>query len=196
MKLPFKVDLSDKVAAITGGGGVLMSEFGRILALNGAKVALLDINADAARAIAEDIEREGGRAIAVKCDCLDKASIETAKAEIEKTLGKVNMLINGAGGNSPKGTTDIEFMTKDVADKKTFFDLDGQGLRFVFDLNILSAFLVTWFCKGMVENRRRKHYKHFFDERIQAQQDTRLQRGKAGVSIYAVAVHFAPATSG
>ena len=152
MKLPFKVDLSDKVAAITGGGGVLMSEFGRILALNGAKVALLDINADAARAIAEDIEREGGRAIAVKCDCLDKASIETAKAEIEKTLGKVNMLINGAGGNSPKGTTDIEFMTKDVADKKTFFDLDGQGLRFVFDLNILSAFLVTQvFAKDMVE---------------------------------------------
>lgn len=152
MKLPFKVDLSDKVVAITGGGGVLMSEFGKILASCGAKVALLDINGDAAKAMAAEIAKEGGAAIGVKCDCLDKASLEQAKAEIEGIFGKVNFLINGAGGNNPRGTTDIEFMTKGIADKKTFFDLDAQGLRFVFDLNILTAFLVTQvFAKDMVE---------------------------------------------
>lgn len=152
MKLPFKVDLSDKVVAITGGGGVLMSEFGKILASCGAKVALLDINGDAAKAMAAEIAKEGGTAIGVKCDCLDKASLEQAKAEIEGIFGKVNFLINGAGGNNPRGTTDIEFMTKGIADKKTFFDLDAQGLRFVFDLNILTAFLATQvFAKDMVE---------------------------------------------
>jgi NAD(P)-dependent dehydrogenase (short-subunit alcohol dehydrogenase family) len=152
MNLPFKVDLSDKTVAITGGGGVLMSEFGKILASCGAKVALLDINDGAAKSAAQEIAREGGAAIGVKCDCLDRTSIEQAKEEIERAFGKVNFLINGAGGNNPRGTTDIEFMTKQVTDKKTFFDLDAQGLRFVFDLNILTAFLTTQvFARDMME---------------------------------------------
>ena len=153
MKLPFNVDLNDKVAAITGGGGVLMSEFGKALALCGTKVALLDINENAVKEAAQSIVKDGGKAIGIQCDCLNKQSIIKAKEEIQKEYGAVNILINGAGGNNAKGTTDIETMTKGISDKKTFFDLDAEGLRFVFDLNILTAFLVTQvFAEDMVES--------------------------------------------
>ena len=99
MSVPFKVDLSDKIVAITGAGGVICSEFARALAECGAKVALLDINYDAAKKVADEI---GENAYAVKCNCLDKADIFRAKNEIEYKFGKVNFLINGAGGNNPK----------------------------------------------------------------------------------------------
>ena len=111
MSVPFKVDLSDKIVAITGAGGVICSEFARALAECGAKVALLDINYDAAKKVADEI---GENAYAVKCNCLDKADIFRAKNEIEYKFGKVNFLINGAGGNNPKATTDNETMTPDL----------------------------------------------------------------------------------
>lgn len=149
MKLPFKIDLTNKVIAITGAGGVLMSGFAKALAECGAKVALLDINEEAAQKYADEI---GENAIAVKCNCLDKNSIITAKEIINKEFGKVNFLINGAGGNSPKATTDNEYMTPDLEGVKDFFALEESGLKFVFDLNITSAFLVTQvFAKDMVE---------------------------------------------
>jgi NAD(P)-dependent dehydrogenase (short-subunit alcohol dehydrogenase family) len=149
MKLPFNIDLSNKVIAITGAGGVLMSGFAKALAECGAKVALLDINEEAAQKYAQEI---GSNAIAVKCNCLDKNSIIEAKEIINKTFGKVNFLINGAGGNSPKATTDNEYMTPDLEGAKDFFALEESGLKFVFDLNITSAFLVTQvFAKDMVE---------------------------------------------
>lgn len=149
MKLPFNIDLSSKVIAITGAGGVLMSGFAKALAECGAKVALLDINEEAAQKYAQEI---GNNAIAVKCNCLDKNSIIEAKEIINKKLGKVNFLINGAGGNSPKATTDNEYMTPDLEGAKDFFALEESGLKFVFDLNITSAFLVTQvFAKDMVE---------------------------------------------
>ena len=94
----FKVDLSKKVIAITGAGGIICSEFAKALAKNGAKVALLDINYDAAKTYADEI---GEKAMAVKCNCLDKESIKNAKSEINAKFGKVNFLINGAGGNNP-----------------------------------------------------------------------------------------------
>ena len=119
MKLPFNVDLSDKIAAITGGGGVLMAEFGKILAASGARVALLDINDEAADLAAESIRKQGGKAIAVKCDCLNKQRIEDAKNRIKEEFGAVNLLINGAGGNSPKGTTDRVY-GKGITGKKLF----------------------------------------------------------------------------
>ena len=142
MILPFKVDLSDKTVAITGGGGVLMSEFARALAECGAKVALLDINAEAAEKTAASI---GGSAAAFYCDCLNKDSLKKAKADIEKRFGaKVNFLINGAGGNNPKATTDNEYMIPELPNgTKDFFSLDESGLKFVFDLNIITAFLAT-----------------------------------------------------
>jgi NAD(P)-dependent dehydrogenase (short-subunit alcohol dehydrogenase family) len=149
MKLPFNIDLSNKVIAITGAGGVLMSGFAKALAECGAKVALLDINEEAAQKYAQEI---GNNAVAVKCNCLDKNSIIEAKEIINKKFGKVNFLINGAGGNSPKATTDNEYMTPDLEGAKDFFALEESGLKFVFDLNITSAFLVTQvFAKDMVE---------------------------------------------
>lgn len=141
MNLPFQVDLSDKIVAITGGGGVLMSEFAKALAACGAKVAILDVSADAAERVAAEI---GGNAIAVPTDCLNRDSILAAKAVIEEKFGKVNYLINGAGGNNPRATTSNEYHTADLPeDTKSFFDLDPSGIEFVFNLNILSAFLVT-----------------------------------------------------
>ena len=140
MKLPFQVDLKDKVVAVTGAGGVLMSAFAKALADCGAKVALLDINAEAVDRVAAEI---GENALAVPTNCLDKQSIEAAKATVNAAFGPVNMLINGAGGNNPRATTDNEYMTPDLAGVKDFFDLEESGIRFVFDLNITTAFLVT-----------------------------------------------------
>ena len=138
MKLPFQVDLTDKVVAVTGAGGVLMSEFARALAACGAKVALLDINFDAAKAVADDI---GENAIAVRCNCLEKESIQAAKEAVNEAFGPVNFLINGAGGNNPRATTDNETAAEEA--QKDFFALDESGIKFVFDLNITTAFLVT-----------------------------------------------------
>ena len=140
MKTPFQVDLSGKVIAITGAGGVICSAFARALAANGAKVALLDINEEAAKKVADEI---GENAMAVKCNCLDKQSITDAKKAVNDKFGAVNFLINGAGGNNPRASTDNEFMTPDLEGVKDFFALEESGLRFVFDLNITSAFLTT-----------------------------------------------------
>ena len=130
MKLPFEIDLKNKVVAITGAGGIICGEFAKALSKCGAKVALLDINYDAAKSIADEI---GENAIAVRCNCLDKSSIEEAKNVVNESFGKVNMLINGAGGNSPKASTDIEYMTPDVKEGvKTFFDIDEAGFKFNF----------------------------------------------------------------
>lgn len=149
MTLPFKIDLSNYVVAITGGGGVLMSKFGEALANCGAKIALLDINESAVKAAAEKI---GHGAIGVVCDCLNKESINKAYKIVKQTFGPVNYLINGAGGNYPSATTEIETTSDFTGFEKDFFALEEKGLRFVFDLNILSAFLVTQvFAKDMVE---------------------------------------------
>ena len=146
--VPFNVVLNDKVAVITGAGGIICGEFAKALAQCGAKVALLDINYDAAKKNADEI---GANALAVKCNCLDKQSITDAYEQVIAAFGKVDLLINGAGGNNPKATTDNETMTPDLTGAKDFFALDESGLKFVFDLNITSAFLVTQvFAKAMV----------------------------------------------
>ena len=148
MKLPYQIDLGGKVAVVTGAGGVLMSEFAKALAACGAKVALLDINGEAAGAVAAEI---GDNALAIPTNCLDKQSILAARDQIHARFGKVNFLVNGAGGNNPRATCDNEVMTPDAATLKSFFDLEESGLRFVFDLNITSAFLVTQvFAEDMV----------------------------------------------
>ena len=150
MELPFKVNLSDKIIALTGAGGVICGEFARALAACGAKVALLDINFDAAKKIADEI---GENAVAVRCDCLNKESIVAAKENIEEAFGKVNFLINGAGGNNPRATCDNETMSPETdAEIKNFFKLEESGIKFVFDLNITTAFLVTQvFAEDMVK---------------------------------------------
>ncbi len=147
--IPFRVDLKDKTAVVTGAGGVICSEMARALAECGAKVALLDINYEAAEKVASEI---GENALAVKCNCLDKENIVDAANKVHSTFGQVNFLINGAGGNNPRATTDNETMTPDTEGIKDFFALEESGLKFVFDLNITSAFLVTQvFAEDMVK---------------------------------------------
>lgn len=190
--IPFKVDLSDKVIAITGAGGIICSEFARALAECGAKVALLDINYDAAKKFADEI---GENALAVKCNCLDKADIEKAKDEINAMLGKVNFLINGAGGNNPRATTDNEYMTPDTKDVKDFFALEESGLKFVFDLNITSAFLVTQiFAKDMVETGGNIINISSMNAFSPLTKIPAYSAAKAGISNFTqwLSVHFAP----
>ena len=194
MKLPFQIDLTGKVAAVTGAGGVLMSAFAEALAECGAKVALLDINEEAAKAVAEKI---GANAIAVPTNCLDKKSIENAYATITETFGKVDLLINGAGGNSPRATSDNETMIPDLldTDTKTFFDLDESGLKFVFDLNITSAFLVTQvFAKDMVKTGGNIINISSMNAFRPLTKIPAYSAAKAGISNFTqwLAVHFAP----
>ncbi|MBO4345423.1 MAG: SDR family oxidoreductase [Victivallales bacterium] len=157
MAVPFKIDLSGKVAVVTGGGGILCSVMSEAIAECGAKVAILDLRKDAADKVADRINAAGGTAIGIACDVLDKASIEAAAAEVEAKLGKIDILLNGAGGNNPKGTTDNETMTMaDVQNTdpnvKTFFNLDPKGIGFVFNLNFLGSLLPTQvFAKSMAE---------------------------------------------
>ncbi len=146
MKLPFNLDLSGKVAVITGAGGVLCSDFAKAIAACGAKVALLDINYDAAKMFADQINADGGVAIAVKANCLDKDSLNEAKAIVDKELGICDILINGAGGNNKRATTDNEYFDESTLldeSKQDFFNLSADGIKFVFDLNCTAAFLTT-----------------------------------------------------
>ena len=192
MKLPFKVDLSDKVAVVTGGGGVLMSAFGEALVKSGAKVAFLDINEEAVKKVVEGL---GDNAMAVKCNCLDKADIARAKAEVNARFGKVNFLINGAGGNNPKATCDNETMTPDLTGVKDFFALDESGLKFVFDLNITSAFLVTQvFAEDMVKTGGNIINISSMNAYRPLTKIPAYRAAKAGVSNFtqSLAVHFAP----
>ncbi len=193
MKLPFTVDLSDKVVALTGAGGVLISEFAKALAACGAKVALLDINEAAAQKVADEI---GENALAIGTNALESASLEAAKAQINAKWGKVNFLVNGAGGNNPKATTDNEYMTKETADDiKTFFKIDEAGLRFVFDLNITSAFLTTQvFAKDMLETGGNIINLSSMNAFHPLTKIPAYSAAKAGISNFTewLAVHFAP----
>ena len=146
-------NLSGKVAVVTGAGGVLCSNFAKILARAGAKVALLDLNEDAAKAFADEIVAEGGIARAYGCNVLEKAVCDEVAEKILNDLGPCDILINGAGGNNPKATTDKEyFELGDIdADTKSFFDLDAAGVGFVFNLNFLGTLIPTQsFAKQMV----------------------------------------------
>lgn len=192
MKLPFQVDLSDKVIAVTGAGGVICSAFARALVDCGAKVALLDINAAAVEAVAAEL---GENALAVVCNCLDKESIKAAKETVNAKWGKVNFLINGAGGNNPRATCDNETMTPDLTGVKDFFALDESGFKFVFDLNITSAFLVTQvFAADMVETGGNIINISSMNAFRPLTKIPAYSAAKAGISNFTewLAVHFAP----
>ena len=151
--VPFQIDLTGKTAVVTGGGGVLCSAFSKALAECGANVAVLDRTFEKAQETADAIVAAGGKAIAVCCNVLQKDSLEAAKDAVLSAFGGIDLLINGAGGNSPKATTDNEVCTSaDLdADLKTFFDLDPEGVSFVFDLNFLGTLLPTQvFAKEMI----------------------------------------------
>lgn len=141
-------NLKGRVAVVTGGGGVLCGDFAKALARQGVKVAVLDLNEAAAQRVADEITGNGGTAIAVSCNVLEKESMEKARKIVNEKLGTCDILLNGAGGNNPKGTTTKETLEKiDLVEKnddvKTFFDLDPQGISFVFNLNFLGTLIPT-----------------------------------------------------
>ena len=143
-----------KVCVVTGAGGILCSSFSEEMAKRGYAVALLDLNENAAKAVADKINAEGGVAKAYKVNCLEKESIEAVHQQILADLGKCTVLINGAGGNNPRATTDHETYQvgdEDREDIKTFFNLDKSGFDFVFSLNIMGTLLPTQvFAKDMI----------------------------------------------
>ena len=153
MNLPFNIDLQGKVIVVTGAGGVLCSSFAKTLAAAGAKVALLDINEEAAQGFADEIVAEGGVAKAYKCNALDKDSCNAVAEAVMADLGPCDILLNGAGGNNPRATTDKEYYFSGDIDEdcKNFFNLDADGVSFVFNLNFLGTLIPTQaFAKQML----------------------------------------------
>lgn len=159
MNVPLNIDLKGQVAVVTGGGGILCGFFSEALAACGAKVAVLDLRKEAADRVTKRINDNGGIAIAVEANVLQLESLKKAEKIISDEFGSYNILINGAGGNHPKGTTSKEFLSKeDLEGKKegliTFFDLDPESIKFVFDLNFLGTVLPTQvFAKKMVNQK-------------------------------------------
>ena len=146
-------NLSGKVAVVTGAGGVLCSYFAKVLARAGAKVALLDLNFDNAQKYADEIVAEGGCAKAYSCNVLDKDVCYAVADQVLADLGPCDILLNGAGGNNPRATTDKEYFEMgDIdGDTKSFFDLDKSGVEFVFNLNFIGTLIPTQaFARQMV----------------------------------------------
>ncbi len=151
--LPLGVDMKGKVAVVTGAGGIICSAVAAALAAAGAKVALLDLSEERAKQYADKIVADGGTAKGYGANVLDKKSLSDCHAAVMKELGKCDILINGAGGNNPKATTDKEYFEPgDIdADTKSFFDLTDDGVGFVFNLNFLGTLLPTQeFARDMV----------------------------------------------
>lgn len=146
------IEFKDKVVVVTGAGGVLCGYMAKEFAKAGAKVALLDLNQEAAQKFVDEIEVNGGVAKAYKVNVLDKDNLEEVRQSVLADFGPTDILINGAGGNNPKATTDNEFhQTNLPEDTKTFFDLDQSGIEFVFNLNYLGTLLPTQvFAQDMV----------------------------------------------
>lgn len=156
MNLPLQVNLKDKVCVVTGGAGVLGGYWSAALAASGAKVAVLDRNLEFAQKKAAEITADGGICIGVQADVLSKESLKAAHEEVLAHFGPCDLLLNGAGGNHPRGTTTKEYLyeedlLEENKDLITFFDLDESGIRFVFDLNFLGSLLPSQeFAKDMV----------------------------------------------
>lgn len=156
MKLPLKIDLNNKVVVVTGGTGVLGGIWVDALAECGAKVAILGRKLAVVEKKAEEVVRNGGIAIGVEANVVDKESLKKAHEIILEKFGPCDILLNGAGGNSPKGTTTKEYLySEDLKEKNkdivTFFDLDAEGIEFVFNLNFLGTLLPCQeFSKDMI----------------------------------------------
>ncbi|KWW22522.1 MULTISPECIES: SDR family oxidoreductase [Peribacillus] len=140
--IPIHENLSSRVAVITGGSGVLCSKMAIELARHGVKIAILNRTAEKGREVVELIERDGGTALSIATDVLDRSSLEKAREEIKKTFGRVDILINGAGGNHPDAITAPETYGEET-EGKSFFDLDENGFSQVFSSNFTGTFLAS-----------------------------------------------------
>ena len=154
MNLPLNHNFEGKVVVITGAGGVLCGDMARAYAMAGAKVAALDLNEEAVLKLADELKAEGYTCIGYKANVLDREILEEVHQKVLADLGPCDILINGAGGNNPRATTDNEYQHEAKEGQKTFFDLDAAGVDFVFKLNFQGTLLPTQvFAKDMVERK-------------------------------------------
>ena len=154
INLPLNVDFSGKVVVITGAGGVLCGDMARAYAQAGAKVAALDLNEEAVKKLAEELAAEGFVCIGYKANVLDPVALEEVHQAVLRDLGPCDILVNGAGGNNPRATTDNEYHHEAKEGGKSFFDLDPNGVDFVFKLNFQGTLLPTQtFAKDMIERK-------------------------------------------
>jgi len=154
MELPLNVDFTGKVVVVTGAGGVLCGDMARAFAQAGAKVAALDLNENAVKSLAAQCKAEGFVCEGYQANVLEPEALETVHQRVLADLGPCDILVNGAGGNNPRATTENEYQHEAHEGQKTFFDLDPSGVDFVFRLNFQGTLLPTQiFAKDMVERK-------------------------------------------
>ena len=154
INLPLNVDYSGKVVVITGAGGLICGAMARAFAQSGAKVAALDLNEDAVKKLADELKSEGFICEGYKANVLDPVVLEEVHKAVVRDLGECDILVNGAGGNNPRATTDNEYQHEAKEGGKSFFDLEADGVDFVFKLNFQGTLLPTQaFAKDMVAKK-------------------------------------------
>lgn len=155
VKLPLSIDFSGKVVVVTGAGGVICGAMAKAFAQSGAKVAALDLNEEAVKKLADELKAEGFICEGYKANVLELESLEEVHKAVVKDLGECDILINGAGGNNPRATTDNEYHHEAITGGKSFFDLQADGVDFVFKLNFQGTLLPTQvFAKDMVAKEK------------------------------------------
>ena len=152
--LPLNIDYSGKVVVVTGAGGLICGAMAAAFARSGAKVACLDLNEEAVKKLADELKAEGCIAEGYKANVLEPEALEAVHQAVLRDLGPCDILVNGAGGNNPRATTDNEYQHEAKEGGKSFFDLDAAGVDFVFKLNFQGTLLPTQaFARDMVEKR-------------------------------------------
>jgi NAD(P)-dependent dehydrogenase (short-subunit alcohol dehydrogenase family) len=155
IKLPINIDYKDKVVVITGAGGLICGAMARAFAQSGAKVAALDLNEEAVKKLADELNQEGFVCKGYKANVLDPENLEAVHQAVLNDFGGCDILVNGAGGNNPRATTDNEYQHEAKEGGKSFFDLDASGVDFVFKLNFQGTLLPTQaFAKDMVAKKK------------------------------------------
>ena len=154
INLPLNVDYTGKVVVVTGAGGLICGAMARAFAQSGAKVAALDLNEEAVKKLADELKAEGFICEGYKANVLEAEDLEKVHEAVLRDLGKCDILVNGAGGNNPRATTDNEYHHEAKEGGKSFFDLDPSGVDFVFKLNFQGTLLPTQiFAKDMAERK-------------------------------------------
>ena len=155
IKLPLNIDFSNKVVVVTGAGGLICGAMARAFAQCGAKVAALDLNEEAVKKLAEELNQEGFVCKGYKANVLDTENLKQVHEAVVADLGTCDILVNGAGGNNPRATTDNEYQHEAKEGGKSFFDLEANGVDFVFKLNFQGTLLPTQvFAKDMVSKNK------------------------------------------
>ena len=155
IQLPLNVDYSGKVVVVTGAGGLICGAMARAFAQSGAKVAALDLNEEAVKKLAEELKAEGFICEGYKANVLEPSNLEEVHQAVLTDLGPCDILVNGAGGNNPRATTDNEYQHEAKEGGKSFFDLQADGVDFVFKLNFQGTLLPTQaFAKDMVAKKK------------------------------------------